>query len=144
MCCEWRILPGLDSDHLPIDINLQRAPIHYSNSLVPVFNIKKAHLNEKFISDHPHTPIGNHRTITHCTAQSFSSLLLKCSQSLHFLRSSWPFLSKHDISRKWIWLCRIGGGHAPRRITSCMLRCHGERLQSSPGPKLRSGRLPAK
>jgi len=30
--CEWRTLPGLCSDHLPIDINLQLAPIHQSSS----------------------------------------------------------------------------------------------------------------
>jgi len=52
---------------------------------------------------------------------------------------------KHGGLRKQSWLCRIDGGHAPRRIAlrlipSHILRRHGERPQSSPGPKPRLGR----
>jgi len=51
---------------------------------------------------------------------------------------------KHGGPRKRSWLCGIDRGHAPRRIAprliaSCMSRCHGERPQSSPGPKPRPG-----
>jgi len=52
--CEWRTLPGLGSDHLPIDINLQLAPICHTNTRAPAFNFKKAHSDEfkKFITEH--------------------------------------------------------------------------------------------
>jgi len=44
-------------------------------------------------------------------------------------------LLKHGGERKRSWLWRIDRGHAWRRIASHALRCHGERSQSSPGPR---------
>jgi len=62
-----------------------------------------------------------------------------------------PFLAvplKHGDPRKRNWLCGIDRGYAPRRIAPSliaahMLRRHGERPQSSPGPKPRPCRPPA-
>jgi len=43
--CEWRTLPGLGSDHLPIDINLQFAPIHHTNTRLIGMNSKNSCLS---------------------------------------------------------------------------------------------------
>ena len=40
--CEWCTLPGLGSDHLPIEIVLPLSPVHHSNTRTPKFNYKKA------------------------------------------------------------------------------------------------------
>ena len=40
--CEWRTLPGLGSDHLPIEIVLPLFPVHHPNTRSPKFNYKKA------------------------------------------------------------------------------------------------------
>ena len=42
--CEWRTLPGLCSDHLPIDIALPLSPVCHPNTLPPKFNYKKGPL----------------------------------------------------------------------------------------------------
>jgi len=78
-------LPGLSSDHLPIDINLQLAPIRHTNTTVPAFNFKKAYWDEfeKFIIDHPPLPIEEMQNI-HCAAQSFSLLLNAAKVSVPF------------------------------------------------------------
>jgi len=43
--CEWRTLPGLVFDHLPIDITLPLAPI-YCPTRASAFNFKKIHRDE--------------------------------------------------------------------------------------------------
>ena len=40
--CEWRTLPGLGSDHLPIEIALPLSPVCHPNTRPPKFNYKKA------------------------------------------------------------------------------------------------------
>ena len=40
--CEWRTLPGLGSDHLPIEIVLPLSPVCHPNTRPPKFNYKKA------------------------------------------------------------------------------------------------------
>ena len=40
--CEWRPIPSLGSDHLPIEIVLPLSPICYPNTRPPKFNYKKA------------------------------------------------------------------------------------------------------
>ena len=42
--CEWRTLPGLGSDHLPIEIVLPLSPVRHPNTRPPKFNYKKAPL----------------------------------------------------------------------------------------------------
>jgi len=80
--CEWRTLPGVGSDHLLIDINLQLAPFRHTNTRGPAFNFKKAHWNEfeKFIIDHPPTPIEETQNL-HCAARSLSSLFLNAAKA---------------------------------------------------------------
>jgi len=80
----------------------------------------------------------------YCAARSFSSLLLNEAKAYI------PFvflavLLKHGGPRKRRWLWVIGGGRAPKRIAprliaSHILKRHGERPQSSLGPKPRPGR----
>jgi len=77
------ILPGLGSDHLPIDINLQLALIRHTNTRAPAFNFKKAHWDEfeKLISEHPPLPIEEAQNIhIHCAARSFSLLLINTAK----------------------------------------------------------------
>ena len=40
--CEWRTLPGLGSDDLPIEIVLPLSPVRHPNTCPPKFNYKKA------------------------------------------------------------------------------------------------------
>ena len=39
--CEWHTLPGLGSDHLPIEIVLPLSPVRHPNTRPPKFNYKR-------------------------------------------------------------------------------------------------------
>jgi len=97
--------------------------------------------SKKYNSEHPPPPIEEAQNI-YCAARSFSSLLLNAAKaSIPFGRLAVPL--KHGGPWKRSWQCRIDREHAPRLIASHMLMHHGERPQSSPGPKPKPGRPPA-
>ena len=52
--CEWRTLPGLGSDHLPIEIVLPLSPVRHPNTRPPKFNYKKASwdIYQSYIAEH--------------------------------------------------------------------------------------------
>ena len=52
--CEWRTLPGLGSDHLPIEIVISLSPVPHPNTRIPKFNYKKASWDvyQSYIAEH--------------------------------------------------------------------------------------------
>ena len=52
--CEWRTLPGLGSDHLPIEIVLPFSPVRHPNTRPPKFNYKKTRWDvyRSYIAEH--------------------------------------------------------------------------------------------
>jgi len=96
---------------------------------------------QKFITDHPPSPIEETQNI-HCAALFFSSLLLNAAKvSISFGRLGCPL--QPGGARKWRWLQGKDGLDTPRPIASHMLRHNEEHSWSSPGPKSRPGRPPA-
>jgi len=146
--CEWRTLSGLGSDHLLIDISLQLAPICHTNTRAPAFNFKKAHWEEfeKFISVYPLPPIEETQNI-YCVARSFSSFPLNAAKAYipfgrlgHPPKAWWSEEAKLAVRDRR----RARSRHiVPKLISLHISRRHGERPQSSPGPKPRPGRPPA-
>ena len=85
--CEWRTLPGLGSDHLPIEIVLPLSPVRHPNTRPPKFNYKKASWDvcQSYIAEH--FPSLNVDALNiHQAARSFFPLL---SRSCH--KASIPF-----------------------------------------------------
>ena len=52
--CEWCTLPGLGSDHLPINIVLPLSPVRHTNARPPQFNYKQARwvVYQSYIVEH--------------------------------------------------------------------------------------------
>ena len=80
--CEWRTLPGLGSDHLPIEIVLPFSPVRHPNTHPPKFNCKKARWDvyQSYIVEHLHSldveAVNNHQA-----ALSFSLFLVEAAKA---------------------------------------------------------------
>jgi len=139
---EWCTLPGLGSDHLPIDINLQLAPIRHTNTRAPAFNFKKAHCVKlkKFITEHLPPPIKEMQNI-HCAARSFSLLLLNAAKaSILFGRLGRPpkawWSKEAELAVRDRWkacseIHRLAYVEASRRVSSVISRAKAETWQAT-------------
>ena len=80
--CEWRTLPGLGSDHLPIEIVLPLSPVRYPNTRPPKFNYKKASWNvyQSYIAEHLPS-IDDDALNIHQAAGSFSFFLVEAAKA---------------------------------------------------------------
>ena len=80
--CEWRTLPGLGSDHLPIEIVLPLSPVRHPNTRPPKFNYKKASwdIYQSYIAEHfpslDFDPLNIHQA-----AHSFSLFLVEAAKA---------------------------------------------------------------
>ena len=80
--CEWRTLPGLGSDHLPIEIVLPLSPVCHPNTRPPKFNYKKARWDvyQSYIAEH--LPSLNVDAVNiHQAARSFSLFLVEAAKA---------------------------------------------------------------
>ena len=80
--CEWRTLPGLGSDHLPIEIVLPLSPVRHPNTRPPKFNYKKASWDvyQSYIAEH--LPSLDFDTLNiHKAAHSFSLFLVEAAKA---------------------------------------------------------------
>ena len=84
--CEWRTLPGLVSDHLPIEIVLPLSPVRHPNTRPPKFNYKKTSWDvyQSYIAEHLPSLDVDALNI-HQAACSFSLFLVEAA------RASIPF-----------------------------------------------------
>ena len=80
--CEWRTLPGLGSDHLPIEIVLSLSPVRHPNTRPPKFNYKKASWNvyQSYIAEHLPSLDVDALNI-HQAARSFSLFLVEAAKA---------------------------------------------------------------
>ena len=85
--CEWRTLPGLGSDHLPIEIVLPLSSVRHPNTRPPKFNYKKASWDvyQSYIAEHLPT-LDFDALNTHQAAHSFSLLVEAAKASIPFGR----------------------------------------------------------
>ena len=80
--CEWRTLPGLGSDHLPIEIVLPLSPVHHPNTRPPKFNYKKAgwDVYQSYIAEHlPSLDVD--AVNIHQAARFFSLLIVEAAKA---------------------------------------------------------------
>ena len=80
--CEWRTLPGLGSDHLPIEIVLPLSPVRHPNTRPPKFNYKKASWDvyQSYIAEHlPSLDVD--ALNFHQAVRSFYLLLVKAAKA---------------------------------------------------------------
>ena len=80
--CEWRTLPGLGSDHLPIEIVLPLSPVRHPNTRPPKFNYKKASWDvyQSYIAEHfPSLDVD--ALNIHQAARSFSLFLVEAAKA---------------------------------------------------------------
>ena len=80
--CEWRTLPGLGSDHLPIEIVLPLSPVRHPNTRPPKFNYKKASwdIYQSYIAEHLPSLDFDALNI-HQAAHSFSLFLVEAAKA---------------------------------------------------------------
>ena len=80
--CEWRTLPGLGSDHLPIEIVLPLSPVRHPNTRPPKFNYKKANwdIYQSYIAEHLPSLDFDALNI-HQAAHSFSLFLVEAAKA---------------------------------------------------------------
>ena len=80
--CEWRTLPGLGSDHLPIEIVLPLSPVCHPNTRLPKFNYKKANwdIYQSYIAEHLPSLVFDALNI-HQAAHSFSLFLVEAAKA---------------------------------------------------------------
>ena len=80
--CEWSTLPGLGSDHLPIEIVLPLSPVRHPNTRPPKFNYNKASWDayQSYIAEHLPSLDVDALNI-HQAARSFSLFLLKAAKA---------------------------------------------------------------
>ena len=80
--CEWRTLPGLGSDHLPIEIVLPLSPVRHPNTRPPKFNYKKASwdIYQSYIAEHLPSLDFDALNI-HQAAYSFSLFLVEAAKA---------------------------------------------------------------
>ena len=114
--CEWRTLPGLGSDHLPIEIVLPLSPVRHPNTRPPKFNYKKASWDvyQSYIAKH--LPSLDFDTLNiHQAAYSFSLFLVEVAKaSIPFDRlGSFPQSPVVPGSR----ICNVGTTEGPLRGT---------------------------
>ena len=80
--CEWRTLPGLGSDHLPIEIVLSLSPVCHPNTRPPKFNYKKAHWDDYQSYIVEHLPSLDVDAVNmHQAARSFSLFLVEAAKA---------------------------------------------------------------
>ena len=80
--CEWRTLPGLGSDHLPIEIVLSLSPVRHPNTRPPKFNYKKTSWDvyQSYIAEHLPSLDFDALNI-HQAAHSFSLFLVEAAKA---------------------------------------------------------------
>ena len=80
--CEWRTLPGLGSDHLPIEIVLPLSPVRHPNTRPPKFNYKKTSwdIYQSYIAEHLPSLDFDALNI-HQAAHSFSLFLVEAAKA---------------------------------------------------------------
>ena len=80
--CEWRTLPGLGYDHLPIEIVLPLSPVRHPNTRPPKFNYNKASWDvyQSYIVEHLPSLDVDALNI-HQAARSFSLFLLEAAKA---------------------------------------------------------------
>ena len=80
--CEWRTLPGLSSDHLPIEIVLPLTPVRHPNTRLPQFNYKKACWDVYLSHIVEHLPSLDVDVLNiHQAARSFSLFLVQAAKA---------------------------------------------------------------
>ena len=80
--CEWRTLPGLGSDHLPIEIVLPLCPVRHPNTCPLKFNYKKARWDVYQYYIVEHLPSFHVDSVNiHQAACSFSLFLVKAAKA---------------------------------------------------------------
>ena len=90
--CEWRTLPGLGSDHLPIEIVLSLSPVCHPNTRLPKFNYKKARWDDYQSYIVEHLPSLDVDAVNmHQAARSFSPFLSRSCQGHYPLWLPWSF-----------------------------------------------------
>ena len=80
--CEWRTLPGLGSDHLPIEIVLPLSPVRHPSTSPAKFNYKKASWDvyQSYIVEH--LPSFDVDAVNiHQAARSFSLFLVEAAKA---------------------------------------------------------------
>ena len=79
--CKWRTLPGLGSDHFPIEIVLCLSPVRHPNIRPPKFNHKKARWDvyQSYIVEHLPSLDVDYVNI-HQAARSFSLFLVEAAK----------------------------------------------------------------
>ena len=80
--CEWRTLPGLGSDYLPIEIVLPLSPVRHPNTRPPKFNYKKASwdIYQSYIAEHLPSLDFDALNI-HQAAHSFSLFIVEAAKA---------------------------------------------------------------
>ena len=140
--CEWRTLPGLGSDHLPIELVLPLTPVHYPNTRSPKFNFKKARWNvyQSYIVEHL-LSFDVDAVNIHQAARSFSLFLVEAAKaSIQFGRLGrspkawWSQEAESAVREQWRALSeahRLRYIDASRKASSVISRAKSATWQAT-------------
>ena len=114
--CEWRTLPGLGSDHLPIEIVLPLSPVRHPNTRPPRFNYKKASWDvyQSYILEHLPS-FGVDAVNIHQAARSFYLFSVEAANIFYLLWPPWTFPQSLVVPGSGI--CSAGATEGPLRGT---------------------------
>ena len=121
---EWRTLPGLGSDHLPIEIVLLLSPVRHPNTRPPNFNYNKASLDvyQSYIAEHLPSLDVDALNI-HQAAHSYSLFLVEAA------KASIPFGRPGRFPKAW-WSQEVESAVRERwRARSAAHRSESHRLR---------------
>ena len=122
--CEWRALPGLGSDHLPIEIVLPLSPVRQPNTRPPKFNYNKASWDvyQSYIAEHLPSLDVDALNI-HQAARSFFLFLLEAA------KASIPFGRLGRSPKAWCSQEAESAVRERRRARSVAHRSESHRLR---------------
>ena len=110
--CEWRTLPGLGSDHLPIEFVLPLSPVRHPNNSPAKFNYKKARWDvyQSYIVERlPSLDVD--AVNIHQAARSFSLCLVEAVKA----SISFGSLGRSPKASPGSGICSAGALEGPRR-----------------------------